>query len=83
MSIVIISPGYGLLFAAGYYMTHQRLLSNYIINSIKYALIVLIMILMVSSLKERVSQWHSMDSLLSHELKTMLSRVESGQCVVI
>lgn len=69
-------PGYGILFAAGYYLTHQRLLSNYIINSIKYALIVLILILMVSSLKERVRQWHSMDSLLSHELK---NNAESGR----
>ncbi len=62
-------PAYGILFAAGYYIARYLRLSNHIPRWIKYAVPLLILILLAIPLKQRIANWSVPSRFFFNELK--------------
>lgn len=62
-------PGFGLIFAAGYYISHLLYRSSRLTKSIKYAIPLIILILLAIPLKLRIGHWSLASKFYINELK--------------
>ena len=62
-------PGYGFIFATGYYISHYLYRSNSLSKSLKYAIPLIILILLAIPLKIRVGNWSLASKFFMNEIK--------------